>query len=93
MGQIMEVKQLTIREFSTKIKEEGVDYKIVNITPSLSVDEDLFDILDFIREYRDRVNWDNITLRMWLKKHNFIKEFEEYYSDWEDEYVDDTSRN
>lgn len=62
----MDVKQLTIKEFSTKIKEEGVDYKTVNITPSLDVDEDLQDILDFLREYRDRVLWENDTLKLWL---------------------------
>lgn len=75
---------LTIKQFSTKIKEEGVDYKTINITPSLSVDEEIEDILDFIREYEDRINWDNITLHRWLKKHNLIKEFEKHYIDWED---------
>lgn len=78
----MDVKQLTIKEFSTKIKEEGVDYKTVNITPSLDVDEDLQDILDFLREYQDRVLWENDTLKLWLWKYDYFKEFREYYIDW-----------
>lgn len=58
----MRKNPVTIREFSTKIKENGVDNRIVNITPSLVIDEDLQDILDFLREYRDRVLWENMVL-------------------------------
>ena len=55
-------KNQTINEFSTQIKENGVDNRILNITPSLVIDEDLQDILDFLREYRDRVLWENMVL-------------------------------
>lgn len=55
-------KNQTINEFSTQIKENGVDNRIVNITPSLVIDDDLQDILDFLREYRDRVLWENMVL-------------------------------
>lgn len=55
-------KNQTINEFSTQIKENGVDNRIINITPSLVIDEDLQDILDFLREYRDRVLWENMVL-------------------------------
>ena len=55
-------KKQTINEFSTQIKENGVDNRILNITPSLVIDEDLQDILDFLREYRDRVLWENMVL-------------------------------
>ena len=55
-------KKQTINEFSTQIKENGVDNRILNITPSLVIDEDLQDILDFLREYRDRVLWENVVL-------------------------------
>ena len=72
-------KNQTINEFSTQIKENGVDNRIVNITPSLVIDDDLQDILDFLREYRDRVLWENMVLIQWLEKHNFINEFREYY--------------
>lgn len=70
---------LTIKQFGIKIKEEGVDYKTININPSLDNDEDVEGIIDFIREYRNKVNWDNIILYMWLKDHNYMQEFREYY--------------
>ena len=74
---------MTIKEFSTKIKEEGVDYKTLGISPSI---EDQYastnqDILDVLREYRDRVRWDNDELKIWLWKYNYFKEFKEYYVD------------
>ena len=58
----MRKNPVTIREFGIKIKEDGVDNRIINITPSLVIDEELQDILDFLREYKDRILWENMVL-------------------------------
>ena len=74
---------MTIKEFGIKIKEEGVDYKTLNLSPSLlpKFAYQNQDILDVIREYRDRIYWGNFMLHEWLVKYGYIKEFREYYKD------------
>lgn len=77
------MKELSIKEFSIKIKEEGVDYKTLNLSPSLlpKFAYQNQDILDVIREYKDRIYWGNFMLHEWLVKYGYIKEFREYYVD------------
>ena len=74
----MEKKNQTINEFSTQIKETGTGYKGITLYPSLTINDDILDILNFVREYRDRIIW-NEKLYNWLEKHNFLNEFKEYY--------------
>ena len=59
---------MTIKEFSTKIKEEGIDYKTLGINPSIEEQytDTKQDILDVLREYRDRILWNNNDLKTWL---------------------------
>lgn len=74
----MEKKDQTINEFSTQIKETGTGSRSINLYPSLIINEDILDILNFVREYKDRIIW-NEKLYKWLEKHNFLNEFKEYY--------------
>ena len=72
---------MNIKEFSTKIKEEGIDYKTLGINPSIEEQytDTKQDILDVLREYRDRVLWDHFDLKTWLWKYDCFREFREYY--------------
>lgn len=74
----MDKKDQTINEFSTQIKETGTGSRSINLYPSLTINEDILDILNFVREYRDKIIW-NEKLYNWLEKHNFLNEFKEYY--------------
>lgn len=74
-------KNQTINEFSTQIKETGTGCRCITLYPSLTINDDILNILNFVREYRDRIIW-NENLYNWLEKHNFLNEFKEYYEDF-----------
>ena len=77
------MEEISIREFSTKMKEEGVDYKTIVINPSLLpkyADQER-DILNFIREYADRIKWSQFMLKVWLEKYNHMREFRDHYGE------------
>ena len=78
----------SLQDFGTRIKEEGIDYKTIIINPSLlpKFENEKQDILDFIREYSDRIKWSQFLLHEWLIKYDFIREFREHYDDKSNEY-------